>query len=103
MTLSARLTNGEPLPAWISFDSRNAVFTIDNSAQPRTSEHLRLTAADQHGLESSTVFRVHAAGVQSVDLARASLTDRLTAAARQNQSTGVQPGIQLSTASVQGN
>ena len=103
VTLSADMTNGEPLPAWISFDSRQGVFTIDHSGLPGTSVHLRLTATDQYGSESSTVFRVHAAGVQSVDTARASFTERLTAAARDSQSGVVQAGSHMAIASVQGN
>ena len=103
VTLSAHMSNGEPLPAWISFDSRHAVFTIGDSDQPHSSVQLRLTASDQHGRESSTVFRIHAAEVHSVDAARASLTERLTAAARYSQSGVVLAGSHMAIASVRGN
>ncbi|TFH70252.1 hypothetical protein E3V39_15360, partial [Gammaproteobacteria bacterium LSUCC0112] len=103
VSVSAQMINGEPLPAWITFDSRHGIFAVENPGYIRTDMHLRLTAIDQYGRESSTLFRIHAAGVNTADSARASLTERFSAAARQNQSGVVPLESQVSTVLAQGN
>lgn len=55
ITLSARLTNGDPLPGWLHFNPNTGVF----SGIPPLwagSPVIQITATDNHGASASTRF-----------------------------------------------
>ena len=65
LTYSAKLTNGSPLPAWLTFDSITATF----SGTPPIIEtlNIKVTATDTAGASVSTNFKIMVNNPVSID------------------------------------
>lgn len=66
LTYSAELTNGNPLPAWLVFDTISATF----SGIPTSAEllNIRVTATDPAGADASTTFSIDILKPNLIDL-----------------------------------
>lgn len=65
LTLSAKLFNGNPLPAWLAFDSITHVFT----GTPTSVEtlNIKVTATDTAGAAVSTTFKIFVKSPAAID------------------------------------
>lgn len=58
LQFSAALASGQPLPAWLSFDAADQVFSGTPAAADITTLAIRITATDSSGAQASTDFDI---------------------------------------------
>lgn len=62
VTLSARLANGQALPAWIRFDPQAGTFSVTPPPGAQRDMVVRVIARDNQGREVTAVFRIRIGG-----------------------------------------
>jgi hypothetical protein len=82
--LTAKLVDGQDLPAWIRFDPRSGTFQIN--PPPGLVEELRInvTARDGEGREASSIFRFFIGDGKAKPVGRPSLSEQINLAVKRN-------------------
>jgi hypothetical protein len=84
VVLTAKLVDGQDLPAWIRFDPRSGTFQIN--PPPGLVEELRInvTARDGEGREASSIFRFFIGDGKAKPTGRPSLSEQINLAVKRN-------------------
>jgi hypothetical protein len=101
LTLSARLTDGRPLPAWIQFNGQTGTFQMNAPAGVVEEYEILVTARDNNGREASASFKLNVGSGKRSEAAPAERTaswDRFAPAGRpgltaQLRDAGRTPGL----------
>jgi len=67
LTYTATLTNGQPLPGWLSFDAARLTFAGNLPDGENTTLAIRVTATDQQGVSVSDDFQLNAEFVAPIE------------------------------------
>ena len=78
VTDQATLENGDPLPAWLSFDSASQTFTGTAGNAEVGQINLKLTATDQGGLSVASSFTLNISNVNDAPSVTAVVTNQST-------------------------
>ena len=78
LTYQASLENGDPLPAWLSFDAVTQTFTGNPSNAEVGQISLKLSATDQGGLSVTSSFTLNISNVNDAPSVTAAVTNQST-------------------------
>ena len=78
LTYGATLDNGDPLPAWLSFDSVTKTFTGNPGNAEVGAITLRLTATDQGGLSVTSSFTLDITNVNDTPIVSMAIANQVT-------------------------
>jgi hypothetical protein len=81
--LQAAQMNGQPLPAWVSFDAASGKFKVQPPAGASGELYIKVVARDAQGREAVATFRIVVGHEQSQDVGHG-----------QGRDTGIRPGPQ---------
>lgn len=76
LTYSATLENGDPLPAWLSFDAQTGTFSGTPGNDDVGELQLRITATDSSGAGAAQAFRLTVANVNDAPEVAMALADQ---------------------------
>ena len=82
LTLTARLTDGRPLPGWVVFDAQAGVFRASPPADFRGELEIQVSARDAEGREATANFRFFIGDGKPAPQGRNSLSEQIRLAAK---------------------